>query len=412
MALTLKDFDNLLETVYIEGINNTIPVYSEFWDWINKNGEATGGDKAVIRLRTGSNITGVGSAQEGEPLPIAGKQRYTKIEVQAQTIYATMSISGKVMRATANSYASAASALTQEQEGLIQDFTNELERQIIGNDETGRLATVSKDVTPTAGSGKTVIPVKQPGTLYFNFDARDEVAIDIYRNDTPVATNVTVIEIDDENQTVTIDKEVAVKTGDTIHKANGRNAEMLGLLGGIANGSTFGKTLYGINRATEPKLQSYEVSVGTAFSLSDIRSLLLYMRTKRKANIDTIWTTWQALNLYMDMLTEHVRYVNVTRIDGAIEAPAFDNIPIRTSNFIYADPTEGHRMYFLDKNTLQFHPMAPGKNKIRWLKEDGQILRMIPANETHKDMYVAYLILEGQMGYVNPYVNAVLTGIK
>lgn len=408
MGADLSTFSTALQEDYLPAINRVLLLKTQYWDTLAKDGETTGGKYAVTYLQTGEN-QGVGMRGEKEDLPDAGETAIEKTLISSKTLYGTIELTGELIDATRNSENAATSALDLEQESIMGTFKNDLERQLLSGNGAGRLAQVASSVLV---GGNTVVTLDALGALYISksmlvsfLNAGDALSV------VNAATKHKVLSVNRKisPNTITIEGDVVATAvaGKGIYRYMNKDKEFMGLYGMIGGVNEVKNGIFqGVDRALLPEACGEVITDTGAFSPTDFRAMINYCDNDMGQRPDVFWTTIKFRDAYADLLGDNVSYVNVSIVDGAIKAIAYDNVPIRTCK--YAKPG---RITALVNSTVKFHPLAAGTQSIEWMNGAGGAGgNLVLSQQDNKDVYVARLKLRGEQGCTNPaksvtYVN-------
>ena len=143
MPLTKSDFSSILKTDYKGPIRDLLNNTCLFLARMERNTENTGGNFCYIPLRTGRTGS-IGARNDGasEQLPVGGKPVYGNATFDVKSLYATVRITGKVIRASKNKNTSFAQAQVRLIEDTVKDYKKDINRQLFG-DATAELCLIT-----------------------------------------------------------------------------------------------------------------------------------------------------------------------------------------------------------------------------------------------------------------------------
>lgn len=143
MSLTKSDFSAILKTDYKGPIRDLLNNTCLFLSRMERNTENTGGNFCYLPLRTGRTGS-IGARNDGasEQLPVGGKPTYGNATFDVKSLYATVRITGKVIRASKNKNTSFAQAQVRLIEDTVKDYKKDINRQLFG-DATAELCLVT-----------------------------------------------------------------------------------------------------------------------------------------------------------------------------------------------------------------------------------------------------------------------------
>ena len=166
----LTSLSTILKEYYLgpvaEQLNNEVLLLSR----LESRSEDLVGKRAYVPLHSGRS-TGVGARAESAELPSAGSQGYDKAVYDLKYLYGRVEVTGPSMAKTKNEAGAFLQALKSELDGVRNDLTKDLARQVYG-DGTGTLAVGSAGSTTTLTVPTQVIRKGQiyPGMKVDIFD--------------------------------------------------------------------------------------------------------------------------------------------------------------------------------------------------------------------------------------------------
>lgn len=313
----------VLKQIYSDGVNEQINSETPALGHIKstaKNITNVGGAGVAFVAHFGRNH-GIGARGELERLPNAGQQLYARGTTGLKSLYGAIQCTGQVMNQAKTNPQSFIDYVGEEMTRLKTDLAKDQNRQVYG-DGTGTLATVV-----TADTTTSVLEVDD--VVYIGIGARiDVLDVDTLGNATPTVrtTNyVTVTGVDEVNNTVTLDTEIAtLQVGDVLVRSSRTSSEGTNSWNKEWHG--FGKiisdsgSLYGIDPATYPDWKSYVATpadAGGALTELDLDTVVQNVRRKG-SKPSRIITTPGVYRAYWSALQGLRQYVNKTDLNGGV----------------------------------------------------------------------------------------------
>lgn len=313
----------VLKQIYSDGvneqINNETPALGHIKS-TSKNITNVGGAGVAFVAHFGRNH-GIGARNELERLPNAGQQVYARGTTGLKSLYGAIQATGHVMNQAKSNPQSFIDYVGEEMSRLKTDLAKDQNRQVYG-DGTGTLAKVV-----TADTTSTVIVVDD--VVYLGIGARIDIlsqATLVNAVPTPRTTAyVTVTNIDEANNTITVSAEVGVlAVGDAIVRSsrtasdgtNSWNKEWNGFAKIISDTGS----LYGIDPTQHPDWKSHvatPVDAGGALTELDLDSVIQNVRRKG-SKPSRIITTPGVYRAYWSALQGMRQYVNKTDLNGGV----------------------------------------------------------------------------------------------
>lgn len=313
----------VLKQIYSDGvneqINNETPALGHIKS-TSKNITNVGGAGVAFVAHFGRNH-GIGARNELERLPNAGQQVYARGTTGLKSLYGAIQATGHVMNQAKSNPQSFIDYVGEEMSRLKTDLAKDQNRQVYG-DGTGTLAKVV-----TADTTSTVIVVDD--VVYLGIGARIDIlsqATLVNAVPTPRTTAyVTVTNIDEANNTITVSAEVGVlAVGDAIVRSsrtasegtNSWNKEWNGFAKIISDTGS----LYGIDPTQYPDWKSHVATpadAGGALTELDLDSVIQNVRRKG-SKPSRIITTPGVYRAYWSALQGMRQYVNKTDLNGGV----------------------------------------------------------------------------------------------
>ena len=388
MMQNLKSYENALKENYLPVWNNQLAIDpSPFMAKVRK--VPLKGNKIVATAPIGLS-GGFGFGAEGSPTPTAGNVKMEKFVVDAKDMYVNVGISVKAVRTTGDSGAMA-NALDVEVKGAYDTAKWNVGRALFGNGK-GILATV------TASSGATT-------TLDVN-DCKflkEGLIVDVYENDgeLPVSGGERrrIIAVDRINKKVLLSGAAQSWNAGFITVQNSYNREITGL-GAIMDEDI--KTLYGVDRTSNPYMNPISMNAGNDIDDGIITKVLRRAQNEKGSNIDTLLCGDAAFDHYVTYLrTNNIRVEDMSKtIAGGFKAIkfVFGNHEVDVVNESFVPETE---MWGVDTTKCALHMQDWEFAEL----QGGGIFNLVEGESLYRALLANYgdLICENPGGCVRLY---------
>lgn len=399
MGQTLATLDPILKEVYQGGLNDQLNNETKAWNRIKSTSRGTeqfGGKYVNFAIHVGRN-SGIGSRNELEALPEAGKQSFREAMLKMRYNYASVQITGQAIELADKSYQTFASALDTEMSKVKDDISKERNRQFFGDGlgtRTIATAVASGQKIPVADARQLdlggIYDIHTPG----NSTAVTQVVITNY-DTTPGAHTVTV------TGTVT-----AVAIGDVFVRAGSYDREIHGLASILSDTTT----LYGIDPTVEP-LWRAEVNDngGAPTAISELMLIRMADRIYRNGGKTTaMWTSLGVIRAYFALLSGERRFVNKEKYEGGFSGVAFQSPSGGdTPFFTDIDAPKGEIAFLNEKEITRYD--AHGGYK--FMDRSGSIWTQKRDNAGKYDAWDATLFEYAEMGTTRRNTHGKITNI-
>lgn len=422
--------NSVFKTFYLPGITDQLQSKTIASKIIPKDTQSVVGDKAYLEMRVSRN-EGMGAAEEGGALPIAGRQGYQPATYQVKSFYAAMQATGQSKDSSRNDAGAFIRVWDAEIRGVTADVMKEVNRIVFG-DGTGRLARVS-----AIAGGNTIFTLDRPGgfaqnlgrgTQYLRVGMRvcmfAPAATSVTFRQTNVGANRVFIvrSVNYAAGTVTFANpgdaagtaarvidlpaigdflcraNVLAPSGDPDYREIGLLNEPQGLAALIDDGNpdpvmtdptwALKNAVGGIDATTvdvwrSPIVDNGGVPVPFNFALLQAAGSL---QEQAGYGSTRIWlTTYGIRDTAVNELLSQKRFVNTMELEGGWNAITYNGSPIVPD----ADATRG-RMYGLDREAIR----EMYETDWHWLETDGIVLNRVQGY----DIYGAELVKRWQWG--------------
>lgn len=372
-----------------EQLNNEVTLLKR----IARNGggstiiQTVGGKYSVFPIHTSRN-TGIGARRENENLPIAGNQGTTPAQVKLKYQYGSVQLTGQSLRLVDKDYQTFISALDLEMNGLKDDLSKDLNRQIFGDGSgtIGNVSTVGANVTGTVTGG-----------MAFSFQVGEIVdvytAAAIAADAAPKATGVTITAVDTVAGTITVSPSVSWAAGDAVVRTGAANREWTGLKAIVSNAGS----LYNIDPASFPIWKSVvDANAGTNRPLSESAMI----RNVHAVKVNGAQTSLLVSNLgvqrsYWNLLVQARRFSNVKEFGGGYSGLVFTTSDGEVPMVADID-CPPNLLYGLSEKNIRLYRDADWQ----WMDYDGDMWEKVPGSVagTVKDAYSATMFQYSELG--------------
>ena len=405
MAANLTTLSDILKEYYLgpvaEQLNNEVLLLSR----LETKSEDLVGKRAYVPLHHGRS-GGIGARAEGIELPAAGQQDYEKAVYDLKYLYGRVEVTGPSMAKTKNEAGAFLQALKSELDGIRNDLTKDLARQIYG-DGTGAVGTVAADASNSTTVAYVGTEVIRKGQLYPGFKAT------IYDASATadLAGTHTVDSVDLSAGTVTFSAAVGATfaAGDKIRRAGvatysaaeGNTYKLSDEVDGIKR--IVGSTATALGGITPTGANAWwdnqRVAVSGALSLEAIQKGLNLARIAGGMPTSVI-TSLGIQREFYDLLDQAVQYVNPESLNYAagFKTLSYNGMPIIAD----IDAPYG-TMYILDESTLKVF----SDQDWHFLDADGMTLRQVTGYDKFEAVMARYM----NIGATRRNNQVVLTGI-
>lgn len=417
----------LQEDTTVHALTDHINREAEFFGKVRRSGKEIRGKYALIPMILKGSRNAVGARAELTTLPAPSFQKSPvdggggRIAGQIGVFYNTARIAftETAIQASASSEAAFASVLEVEMRGITKDLGNDINRQCVAGDGSGKLCRIQVATSTTA------ISVDDPGGVACypdavdNYGARylevgDVVAVYSAAGTYRGASTIATIDYNATPNALTLTTALAGMTvGDFLFKAsiadggaaaeeNARNAEIEGLvkwIDSVATAANVDPTIAGNERfgSTELDFTTAPIALSEAL-LHQTMSLVRQRAGKNAARGIAHWTTPALENDYATrVLMGDRRYMNTTEFAGGYTALTFAGSPIMTDK----DWLPGH-WGMLSMSDLYFY----NQGGFYWFDRDAVFDRI-----SNQMGWEATLLIFGNIGTPRRNVHAMIRGL-
>lgn len=382
-ATTLTTADSILKEVYEDRIRDQLQSDTITLKRIEQTSEGVtsevGGKYVTFPIRVKRNH-GIGARNENEVLPEAKTQGYASARINLAYLYGSISLTGQTMELVQTNTQAFASALSQETEGLRENLTKDMNRQMYGTSD-GAMAVITSD-----GSNNFVVDSVQ----YLEVG----MIIDVHSSNlsSEKLDNREITAIDESTNTVTYDgSDGTTAVDDVVTRHNSEGKETIGFKEIVDNSGT----LYNIDPTVNPVWKSVvKANGGTNRALSE--GLMTSMVDAIRANggrTSVIFTSLGVRRAYFNLLVQHRRYTGTTQFEGGFSGLSFTTdwgeAPV-VSDF----DCQSNRMYFINEKEIKLYREADWS----FMDRDGSSWQRVITSDGKFDAYEAMMFKYCQLG--------------
>ena len=375
---TLTTLSNLLKEYYlppvVEQLNNQVLILQR----LEKRDQELYGKLAVVPVHT-SRSGSVGARGEGGTLPTAGNQQYARATFDLKYLYGTVQVTGPSMAKTASESGSFLQALKSELDGIRNDLSLDLARQMYG-DGTGSIATTAANAAVATLTLQSAEPLRK-GFLY----PGAVVDIGTVANPTADVAGATVSSVNIATPSITIGSAITTAAGDIITRQGANSASATyevdaGLQKLVSTAANSVGTI-DASQAANAYWDNLRNTTGGALSLDTM--MQAYNQVKiAGGNLTAVIGSYGLQRAFFNLLQSQVRYTEPTTIKGGFNVLEFMGQP-----FIADRLAPFGKLYFLDESYIKVFT----NRDWHFLDEDGTILKWVPGTDQWQAVLARYL---------------------
>jgi len=368
--ITIENADKALKSYYLDAISAQLnESISPFFAAIEKSTNNVFGKDVKMMVTGGCGGNVIAGSEDGD-LPSPYANRYYDITVPLKNIYGTIEISDKALRASQNSSGAFVNLLNAETEGLVSAAKFNFQRMLYGNG-TGFLCGAYERVSARVYK-VTTTKYMFPGMKVDMLDEPDHIN---------GGDNLTVVNVDHQNQTVTVDRDISEadyfeSCSFFVHGAYGN--ELCGLKTVFS-----ASTLYGHNKTEESYFRPKTETVSDAdLNEEFLVRVMDEIEENFGAKPNMILCSFKTRRKIAAMLTENKRVIDTATLQGGYGAILFNGVPVVADKFCPDDT-----VFVLNTQDFCLHQLCDWE----WLEdEDGKILKQIPGKAAYSATLVKY----------------------
>lgn len=393
---TMSTYDPLLKEVLQSGVNEQLENENRAITRIKKADgglKENGGRYVRFTAHVGRN-NGLGSRNEMEALPKAGRQRYIEGKINMRYHYAGIQLTGQTFDLASSNPQAFASAVNEEMTRVKDDIAKDQNFMFFGDGlgTRGVVASVAGQVITT----KSIRHLQKYG---------------VYDIHTPGnATKKTTVEITalnrDTNAVTVTGTLTGVAANDIFVRAGNYDREWHGIQSIVSETSV----LHNINPATEELWRAEVTNLSANTPISETVLLKQIDDIYRNGGKTTVaWTTLGIIRNYFALLAQERQFVNKTSFEGgfkgvAILSPNAGEIPLLSD----IDAPLGE-INFLNEKVINRYDATGG---YKYMDRQGSMWQQVRSGDDDFDAYKATLRMYGEMGTTRRNTHGKITNLQ
>ncbi|WP_294467920.1 phage major capsid protein [uncultured Anaerofustis sp.] len=401
---TTKSADQALKSYFLSPVRASLNEDSgPFFAMITRNSEDVEGGNIKMALQYGRH-GGIGNRSEDGLLPTANARKYIQATWETKNLFAVLSISSKLIKASRTDKGSFANMLTAQMQDLLTDAKDNIRRQYL-SDGSGKVTCIKKnDSTWVYKKGEATVNVENSKYFYpgqfidiidnsENKEFADMEALEIKDVDYKANTIILNLPSDltvESNASGTVSADYIVFTGN-------KDMELTGI------DSVFNSpNLYGIDRTANSwfnanKIAAEEADGAHPLTEMDMQYAIDLCEEQMGSTIDYIHTTYGGARAFQNLYQSYKRNIEYTDIKGGYKTMSFAGIPIFKERYL----KEGTMDFISTKDFSLFQ-----LDDFDWMQKDGGILHRVD----NTPVYQAVLEMYCDIGCAKPKGQARLFG--
>jgi hypothetical protein len=366
--ITIANADAALKDYYLEAFSAQMNEnVSPFFNAIEKTTSNVYGKDVKLAIVKGTMGSIVAGDEDGN-LPTPYSNRYYSVTLPLKNIYGTIEISDKALRASRDNSGAFVDLMNAEMEGLVRSAKGNFERMLFG-DGNGYLF--------------DVLTMESQRILYGNSIKNSMLGmkLDIIKNGEKLLEGATIIDVNCQDSTVTIDKDVIasmVGNGCYAYVSGAYGKELCGLKAIFDEEELYGYTKedYSYFRPAHFYCESKD------FTESKFIDYVNQMLDEFDSKINMIICSYSTRQKIAEFLSNSRRVVNTTDINAGYSSVVVNDIPV------YADRyCDDKRIYLLNTDDFSLNQLCDWE----WLEdEDGKILKQVAGKAAYSATLVKY----------------------
>lgn len=391
--------DAVLKSVYLEPPHNLIIDESPTLSMIKSGSKDVNvkTNKAEFLVTIARN-QGTGARLEREDLPRGGTEKDVRASLKLTYQYHAIDATGQTISLVKGNPEAFVDYVKRSMDRSITDFGRDLNRQIYG-DATGTLATL------TGAASTTTLTVDDAHWLEIGMLV-DVLTAATLGNTTPTAANgatsLEVVNIADDNVTVTVSASVTAASGSVLVRSsdgiNNWKKEWIGLQNIVSQTST----LHGINPSTVPAWKAGYVGT-SAGTVTEAKIWKLVDGVRRRGGVvKNFLTTYGVGAAYWNTLQGLRQFNGNDQMKGGIQTPVYQS-PRGNIGFTMDDMAPTGTLYGLDPSQLFLHEAR----KMAWDDTTGSVWNRVG----RKEEFEAWMVYYANLGAFERRSFGKLTGL-
>ena len=346
---------------------------------------------------------GVGSAS----LPKADRANYGAAIIKAKKMYAVVEIDRETIKASLADEGAFVRATKEVVQKGVESFMRNLSRALF-NDGSGILG----EVDSVAGQEITLKTTGDHAFKEANFEERDQVDVqDVgtgnLNNSAQAGTGLTITEVDPANNKITVSGTISAAAGDKIVMQGSLNADPDGLKGVLQEKNRDSSKSYEITHAR--KWRAEVKNAGAAISTDLLNEMMLKIKKKCGKTPNLIVASFKQYEKILNLLEDQKQYTVPTR--AGLKSKSGADISFSGVTFMSVDGpvgifperfVEDDSVYLLNDSQIEIYH----RPDFGWFDDDGTVFLRQAGSDSYEARYGGYLEI-----YINPCFHGVLTGL-
>jgi len=432
----LQDVNALFKIKYEKLSENVYNSANVLLGRVKKSYDFTGRKLQITVPQSFSGGVGSGS------LPKANAAKYSAAEIEAKKVYAVVDIDRETIKASMSSEGAFVQATKEVVKKGVESFMRNMSR-ILFSDGSGLLASsdaildsssdaddiARKALLAADSDGNIVVPLEEDSFKEANLEERDLVDV------TPAATagagsqtrkvQVEIIAVDPDNKTITLDG-TKVSIADfkvtssndlvsaQIHMQGSEGTDPDGLKGVIQKSNRTANKSYGIEHGRRWESVVIDKSGGDPLSAQDLTTDMLnevMLKVKKKCgkSPNLIVCSYKQYERLLNLLEDTKQFTVPTRAN--LKSKSGADISFSGIEFMSIDGAVGifperfvedDTIYFLNDNHIHIHH----RPDFGWFDDDGTVFLRKAGEDEYEARYGGYLEI-----YINPVFHGCLKGL-
>lgn len=394
---TMSTFDPLLKEVLQSGVNDQLENENRAITRIKKTDgglKENGGKYVRFTAHVGRN-NGLGSRNEMEALPKAGRQRYIEGKINMRYHYAGIQLSGQTFDLASSSPQAFASAVDEEMTRVKDDIAKDQNFMFFG-DGLGTRGAITGVATGQVIPLRSIRHIQKYG-IY-----------DIHTPGNAVKKGtVEVSKVDRDTNTITVIGTVpTLAAKDILVRQGNYDREWHGIQSIISETTS----LHGINPNVEEIWKAEVTNLTANTPISESVLLKQIDDIYRNGGKTTVaWTTLGIIRNYFALLAQERQFVNKDTFEGgfkgvAILSPNAGEIPLLSD----IDAPLGE-INFLNEKVIHRYDATGG---YKYMDRDGNMWKQVRSGDDDFDAYKATLRMYGEMGTTRRNTHGKITNLQ
>jgi len=354
---------------------------------------------------------GVGSGN----LPSANKALYSDAKITAKKMYAVVEVDRETIKASLSDEGAFVRATKEVVKKGVESFMRNLSRALF-NDGTAKLGDI--DATSAAG-GSATLKISDASFKEANFEERDLVDIeekDAGNNLSMKATQLEIIEVDEIAKTITLSQSVTPTTGSdlvAVYMQKSKDNDPDGLKGVLQKSNR--QQIDGVDASFGIKHGRrweavQEPAAQAAISTDMLNKVMLKIKKKCGKTPNLIVCSFKQYEKILNLLEDQKRYSVNTR--AGLKSKSGADISFSGVEFMSVDGPVGiFPERFVEDDTIYLlndsHIHLYHRPDFGWFDDDGTVFLRKADSDAYEARYGGYLEC-----YINPCFHGVITGLS